>query len=69
MRDLADSTRIEQLMRELGRAARTESHVYLTGGATAVLHGWRATTIDVDLTLILHQGDRPDRRVGAISSA
>jgi hypothetical protein len=52
MRELADSTRIEQLMRELGRAATVESHVYLTGGATAVLHGWRATTIDVDLKLI-----------------
>jgi hypothetical protein len=52
MRELADSTRIEQLMRELGRVARVESHVYLAGGATAVLHGWRATTIDVDLKLI-----------------
>lgn len=25
--------------------------MYLVGGATAVLHGWRPTTIDVDLTL------------------
>jgi hypothetical protein len=52
MRQLADSTRIELFMREFGRAARVESHAYLTGGATAVLHGWRATTIDVDLKLI-----------------
>src|ERR1043166_7925189 len=44
MRELADSTRIELFMRELGRAARADSHAYLTGGATAVLHGWRATT-------------------------
>jgi len=25
--------------------------VYLTGGATAVLHGWRSATIDVDIKL------------------
>jgi hypothetical protein len=55
MRELADSTRIERFMRELGRAARVEGRVYFTGGATAVLRGWRATTIDVDIKLI------PDR--------
>jgi uncharacterized nucleotidyltransferase DUF6036 len=55
MRELADSTRIEQFMRALGRAAKGKGRVYLTGGATAVLYGWRATTIDVDIKLI------PDR--------
>lgn len=52
MRELADSARIERFMRELGRAARAEGRVYFTGGATAVLYGWRATTIDVDIKLI-----------------
>lgn len=55
MRELADSTRIEQFMSALGRAAKGKGRVYLTGGATAVLYGWRATTIDVDIKLI------PDR--------
>jgi hypothetical protein len=55
MRELADSNRIEQFMRELGRAVEVDGRVYLTGGATAVLYGWRATTIDVDIKLI------PDR--------
>jgi hypothetical protein len=55
MRELANSTRIEEFMRELGRAVQVEGRVYLTGGATAVLHGWRETTIDVDIKLI------PDR--------
>ncbi len=55
MRELADSARIEQFMRELGRAASVDGRVYLTGGATAVLYGWRDTTIDVDIKLI------PDR--------
>jgi hypothetical protein len=55
MRELADSTRIEQFMRELGKAVGVDGRVYLTGGATAVLYGWRDTTIDVDIKLI------PDR--------
>lgn len=52
MRELADSTRIERFMGALGRVARVEGRVYLTGGATAVLHGWRASTIDIDIKLI-----------------
>lgn len=36
-------------MAELGRAARGAGCVYLTGGATALLHGWRGSTVDVDL--------------------
>lgn len=46
MRKLADATRIEQFMRALGKAAHAEGRVYLTGGATAVLYGWREMTID-----------------------
>jgi hypothetical protein len=38
-------------MSALGRAARHPVHVYLTGGATAVLEGWRASTLDVDIKL------------------
>lgn len=36
----------------LGRAARHPARIYFTGGATAVLHGWRHSTIDVDLKLV-----------------
>lgn len=36
-------------MRETGRAARQEGVCYLTGGTTAVLVGWRGTTVDVDV--------------------
>jgi hypothetical protein len=38
-------------MAKLGAAASNEAVCYLVGGATAVLLGWRATTIDVDLKL------------------
>ena len=51
MRELADEERIRRLLRALGNAARSEGDCYLTGGATAVLLGWRATTVDVDILL------------------
>lgn len=52
MRELAAAERIGQLMRALGREAGEDGAVHLTGGATAVLLGWRPTTLDVDLALV-----------------
>jgi len=52
VRELADAERIGRFMRALGRAADVEAACYLTGGATAVLIGWRASTIDVDIRLV-----------------
>ena len=49
VRSLADADRIQRFMRALGEATPAEARVYFTGGATAVLHGWRASTIDVDI--------------------
>jgi uncharacterized nucleotidyltransferase DUF6036 len=51
VRGLADAERIRRFMRELGSAADAEATVYLTGGATAVLVGWRPSTIDVDINV------------------
>ncbi len=39
-------------MAALGREARVPGRIYLVGGASAVLTGWRATTLDVDLKLM-----------------
>jgi hypothetical protein len=36
-------------MRARGRRTDVETTCYLTGGATAVLLGWRDSTIDVDV--------------------
>ncbi len=49
MRARADATRIRRFMEALGRATRGPGGVYFTGGTTAVLLGWRDSTIDVDL--------------------
>jgi hypothetical protein len=49
MRRPVDAERIRAFMRALGDDAHAPARVYLTGGATAVLLGWRNATIDVDL--------------------
>jgi hypothetical protein len=55
MRELADADRIRRFMQRLGAEARGETTCFLAGGATAVLLGWRPTTLDVDIRL------EPDR--------
>lgn len=52
MRRLADAERVRTFLEELGRAASKPVRVYLVGGATAVLRGWRGTTVDIDLKLV-----------------
>ncbi|HEX7671589.1 MAG TPA: DUF6036 family nucleotidyltransferase [Polyangiaceae bacterium] len=51
MRASTDAAKVERFMEELGRLARSSGRVYLVGGATAVLHGWRTTTVDIDLKM------------------
>jgi len=49
MRQSTTRERIERLMRELGASVTSEGRVYFTGGVSAVLLGWRETTLDVHL--------------------
>jgi len=49
MRRPVDAERVRRFMRELGREAEADVRVYLAGGATAVLLGWRLSTIDIDI--------------------
>jgi len=51
MRSHATPNSIRRLLRELGRRARGPGRVYLTGGASALLIGWRTSTVDIDLRL------------------
>ncbi len=57
MRRPVDGARLEEFLRALGRESREDVRVYLAGGATAVLLGWRPSTIDIDLK-ILPDSDR-----------
>lgn len=49
MRDEADKAKLELFMRELGSRVKSRGRIYLTGGATALLIGWRKMTVDIDL--------------------
>jgi hypothetical protein len=52
MREVVDREKIERVMRALGDAADRDIRVYFAGGATAVLIGWRAATVDIDLVAV-----------------
>lgn len=52
MRRVAQRQDIESFMTALARRAATQTGLYFTGGATAVLLGWRASTIDVDIHFV-----------------
>ncbi|MDQ6910724.1 MAG: hypothetical protein M3Z84_08100 [Actinomycetota bacterium] len=52
MRRLATAERTRAFLTRLAGAAREPATAYLTGGSTAVLLGWRDTTIDIDLKLV-----------------
>jgi hypothetical protein len=51
MRRPVDAERVRRFMRSLGAEAAQDARAYFTGGATAVLLGWRPSTIDLDIKL------------------
>lgn len=55
-------------MRALAREAIEEGRVYVTGGASAVLLGWRESTLDVDLKII-PEHDRLLRAIPALKES
>jgi hypothetical protein len=51
MRQTIDSQKIERLMQVLGREAQGSGCIYFTGGASALLIGWRRSTVGIDIRL------------------
>lgn len=49
MREPADAEQVRRLAAELGRVVPPGTRMYLTGGATAVLEGWRPSTVDIEV--------------------
>jgi len=49
MRAETTKAKLERFLSALGQRVHGPGIVYLTGGATALLHDWRKMTIDVDL--------------------
>lgn len=51
MRELATSERIDAFFLSVGRIASKPCRLYVTGGVTAVILGFRPTTLDIDLEI------------------
>jgi hypothetical protein len=51
VREIADRDRIEAFLIALAREATADVDIYLVGGTSAVLIGWRSTTMDIDLVM------------------
>jgi len=49
MRPVVEREKLLHFLGALAAETREEASVFLTGGATALLYGWRQTTIDIDL--------------------
>lgn len=49
MRPPVQIERLREFMAALGRETAGAGRIYLTGGATALLYGWRPMTVDIDL--------------------
>ncbi len=52
MRQKVTAPRLHDFIKALGSAATTPARIFLVGGATAVLLGWRDSTIDVDMKVV-----------------
>jgi hypothetical protein len=52
MREAVTAPRLRAFMRALAAEARQPGRIYLAGGASAVLRGWREGTVDVDLKIV-----------------
>ena len=50
-RGTSNDAKVREFMRFIGDQAKGPGRIYLTGGASAVLVGWRSTTVDVDIKL------------------
>lgn len=65
MREPADAERVRRLAAALGRVVSPGTRMYLTGGATAVLAGWRDSTVDIDVRFE-PDSDEPLRRISEL---
>lgn len=52
MREVTTPELLELVMDDVGRHPAEHVHVYFAGGVTAILHGWRPTTVDIDLKIV-----------------
>lgn len=52
MREQVTSERWQEFMKVLGDRVTQPTRIFLVGGSTAVILGWRDTTIDINLKVV-----------------
>jgi uncharacterized nucleotidyltransferase DUF6036 len=57
MREKVTAARLQEFMKRLGETAVEPARIFLVGGASAVLLGWRESTIDIDLKVVAETDD------------
>lgn len=57
MREKVGAEKIDRFMKALSRAGKSSAHIYFVGGVSAVLLGWRESTIDIDLKMVPEVND------------
>jgi hypothetical protein len=68
MRRPVDAARVREFFRVLGSETHETVRIYLTGGTTAVLQGWRESTIDIDLKMV-PESDALFRAIAALKES
>lgn len=68
MREQVTSQRLQEFMKVLGDRVTQPARVFLVGGASAVLLGWRNSTIDIDLK-VLPESDEILRSLSSLKEA
>ena len=56
MREKVSAEAIGRFMKALGRTGKANARIYFVGGVSAVLFGWRESTIDIDLKMVPEAG-------------
>jgi hypothetical protein len=57
MRQPVTAARVKEFMKALGSGVKSPARIFLVGGASAVLLGWRDSTVDIDLKAIPDRDD------------
>jgi hypothetical protein len=57
MRQPVTAARVNEFMKALGSGVKSPARIFLVGGASAVLLGWRDSTVDIDLKTIPDRDD------------
>ena len=52
MRPRVTSEDLRVFMREIAKEATAPGRIYIAGGASALLQGWRSTTVDIDIKIV-----------------